>query len=289
MNNQAFAVEDGTNVQQPDELDSEQDGFGAESQSSDEDELAQGSLEYPLQNDESSSFDLPLRSSAAPPDFTMHNMSGITTNELYGTELYGSDDDHKDLRRRNPEITAGHGKHKDQQTLEQRKKEAEEHPSDDDGSIGRSHHRSRDETKRLDSRPRSRAGSNAYPTVELNETEPDLNKTSRQLEVEEAYRRRLHDQLLASGLPENQIKAILDKREAKAPSMHPAPVETETTEKTTYTRMARRHLSIELLRMRGIEWELDAVRYPSAFFLDFRLSFRCPSPPFPPLFDNTTY
>lgn len=33
----------------------------------------------------------------------------------------------------------------------------------------------------------------------------------------------------------------------------------EVVDKTTYTRMARRHLSLECLRMKGIDYELDEV------------------------------
>lgn len=126
-------------------------------------------------------------------------------------------------------------------------------------------------------------------------------------EAEKELRRQMRDRLLASGYPEHEIQAILDGKRAMPPPhhrplpphghglpppppMHPHPLHqghgalvhghagpsTEiTTTKTTYTRMARKHLSIEALRERAIEYEFDAVRvnfplyYPSPF----------PSPP----------
>lgn len=261
---------------------------------------------------------------------------------MYVTDLYGSDNDHKDLRHRKPEIRAGHGEEKDQQQIEL-SKEAEEHPSDD-GGIGNSHnhhqrgrprveshissysHRRSSHSSHSSSRSPVHEGSDVYPTMEPNETKSKLDSISPELlselktiiteEVENLeesqklsirqgrrakhtaklddeveFRHRLRTQPLASGLPESQIKAILDKPGAKVPSMDPAPVEAEVAEKTTYTRMSRRHVSIEALRVRGIEWELDAVRYPSACFLCFCMSFGCyPQHPIsPPFFDNTAY
>lgn len=111
-------------------------------------------------------------------------------------------------------------------------------------------------------------------------------------EAEREYAHRLTDQLRASGLPEDQIKAILEKRRINQgwggphprpfpgpmpprafpgpPPPPPVPVPHQqhmsqqmTTTKTTYTRMARRHLSLECLKVRGIDFELDAVSQPA--------------------------
>jgi len=102
-------------------------------------------------------------------------------------------------------------------------------------------------------------------------------------EAEREYAHRLTDQLRASGLPEDQIKAIIEKRRINqgwgaqpkpfpGPRPFPGPPppppmmvpphqmsQQMTTTKTTYTRMARRHLSLECLKVRGIDFELDAV------------------------------
>lgn len=103
-------------------------------------------------------------------------------------------------------------------------------------------------------------------------------------EAEREYTHRLTDQLRASGLPEDQIKAILEKRRINqgwgaqprpfpgpppprmfpgppVPPPVPVPQQQMTTTKTTYTRMARRHLSLECLKVRGIDYELDAVSH----------------------------
>lgn len=129
-------------------------------------------------------------------------------------------------------------------------------------------------------------------------------------EAEREYAHRMTDQLRASGLPEDQIKAILEKRRINPwwdaqPRPFPAPMPVMpgpgrpppmpmpmpmpppppppvpqptgaqmptqmTTAKTTYTRMARRHLSLECLKARGIDFELDSVRH--RLFLPLLLS-----------------
>lgn len=96
-------------------------------------------------------------------------------------------------------------------------------------------------------------------------------------EAEREYANRLVSQLRASGLPEDQIRAILEKKKINQgwafpprpfpgppppPPMMPRPPQMSTqmtTTKTTYTRMARRHLSLECLKVKGIDFELDSV------------------------------
>lgn len=90
---------------------------------------------------------------------------------------------------------------------------------------------------------------------------------------------------MASGMPEHQIQAILDGKRVPPPMgmvpppppmVHPQQMVHRpqvlpqppqgsmeiTSTKTTYTRMARKHLSIEALRDRAIEYEFDTVRFP---------------------------
>lgn len=113
VNNQAFPVEAGTNLQQPGELDPEQDDLMAESESSDEDELAQETMEYPSRNDERESFDLPLMSFATPPDSATHEQLGLVSNVEDSV-----DDDQENVQDRKSEISAGRGGQIDQQRLE---------------------------------------------------------------------------------------------------------------------------------------------------------------------------
>ncbi|ROT37040.1 hypothetical protein SODALDRAFT_335257 [Sodiomyces alkalinus F11] len=73
-------------------------------------------------------------------------------------------------------------------------------------------------------------------------------------EREKEYQRRLQEDLIQSGLDEKHIAAILKKE--KIPEK-PAPTPPAEATRPTYTRMARKHLSIETLRTFHIEYELD--------------------------------
>lgn len=123
----------------------------------------------------------------------------------------------------------------------------------------------------------------------VREAEKAAKEKREKEEAEREYTHRLTDQLRASGLPEDQIKAILEKRRinqgwgGQPPRPFPGPMpprafpgppppppmpvpqhpmsQQMTTTKTTYTRMARRHLSLECLKVRGIDYELDAVSH----------------------------
>ncbi|RXG48480.1 hypothetical protein VDGE_08855 [Verticillium dahliae] len=81
---------------------------------------------------------------------------------------------------------------------------------------------------------------------------------------EKEYKRRLQEDLINSGVDEKHIAAILKKEKVpdkvKAPASLPqvpfVPVGNAVA-RPTYTRMARRHLSIETLRTYRIEYEVD--------------------------------
>jgi hypothetical protein len=85
---------------------------------------------------------------------------------------------------------------------------------------------------------------------------------------EKEYQRRLHEDLHKAGLDERTIVAI-SKGELPKPAMPPAPMHQHQhqhphppppppmTPRPTYTRMSRRHLSIETLRVYGIQYEFD--------------------------------
>jgi len=67
---------------------------------------------------------------------------------------------------------------------------------------------------------------------------------------EKEYRRRLQDDLLKSGLDEKAVAAILDNK--KIPDQ-----DKNASARPTYTRMARRYLSIETLRTFRVEYDVD--------------------------------
>lgn len=68
-------------------------------------------------------------------------------------------------------------------------------------------------------------------------------------QAEKEYQRRLQEDLIHAGVDEKDIAAIIKKEKVKA--------EKQIAERPTYTRMARRHLSIETLRVYGIDFDYD--------------------------------
>jgi hypothetical protein len=75
--------------------------------------------------------------------------------------------------------------------------------------------------------------------------------------TEKEYRRRLQEDLVQSGVDEKAIAAILKKE--KVPEAQEEQQKQQAVARPTYTRMARRHLSIETLRTFHIEFDLDGV------------------------------
>jgi len=73
-------------------------------------------------------------------------------------------------------------------------------------------------------------------------------------EREKEYKLRLEEDLRKSGMDETQIAVVLKKEGAKKPQQALEPA------RPTYTRMSRRHLSIETLNVHRIEYEFDVVR-----------------------------
>jgi hypothetical protein len=76
---------------------------------------------------------------------------------------------------------------------------------------------------------------------------------TRKEQDEKEYKRRMQEDLIKSGLDEKAIAAIIDKKKV------PAADALEPAKRPTYTRMARRHLSIETLRTFHIEFDVDHV------------------------------
>ncbi|KAH7326775.1 hypothetical protein B0I35DRAFT_508923 [Stachybotrys elegans] len=73
-------------------------------------------------------------------------------------------------------------------------------------------------------------------------------------ETEKEYKRRVQEDLINSGLDEKAIAAIMNKQKIPETAVvaHSAPAD-----RPTYTRMARRHLSEETLRVYGVDYDLD--------------------------------
>jgi len=105
--------------------------------------------------------------------------------------------------------------------LEQEKKEAEEK-------------KAREEAKKK-----------AIEEYKIKEAEKAIKEKKEKEEKEKEYKHRLEDDLRKSGLDERQINAILKKEKEVDPN------------RPTYTRMARRHLSIETLNRYRIDFEYD--------------------------------
>lgn len=131
---------------------------------------------------------------------------------------------------------------------------------------------------------RKKADAQAVEKWKIEQAEKAAKEKREKEEAEIRTRHELRQRLMASGMPEHQIQAILNGPRTVPPPpppmipmgpyphpQHmrhphgplpppppppPPPLEVVKT-KSTYTRMARKHLSIEALRERAIEFELD--------------------------------
>jgi len=91
------------------------------------------------------------------------------------------------------------------------------------------------------------------------ETERRMKEAKEREEAEKEYQRRLQEDLVNSGVDEKAIAAIMKKEkvpEAEAEAIAQAQAN-QALGRPTYTRMARKHLSIETLRTYAIEWDYD--------------------------------
>lgn len=168
--------ENGTDLQQSGELDSEHDDYITESQSSDDDETGEEAIGSPSRNDERSrimTFDTIL-------DSARHEQL-----DLVSTTGDAVDNDQQQVQDRKPLVNAGHEEKTDQQRLDQRKKEAEEQASTDGGGIGSNYHY---HSNHSSSHSRSRTGLGTRPVVGLNETEPKRTVAPRHLEAKNRSR-----------------------------------------------------------------------------------------------------
>jgi hypothetical protein len=80
-------------------------------------------------------------------------------------------------------------------------------------------------------------------------------------EREREYEARMQKHLLKSGFDEKEINAILagKKIEKEKKEEKDYTIPTEDKPRHTFTRMARRHLSLETLRVYGIDYKIDTV------------------------------
>ncbi|KAM0268695.1 hypothetical protein ACHAQH_009931 [Verticillium albo-atrum] len=110
---------------------------------------------------------------------------------------------------------------------------------------------------------REKQAKEAVAKYKQKELERIAQEEKEKAEREKEYKRRLQEDLINSGVDEKHIAAILKKEKvpdkSKMPVPRPQPQVPIGNEmaRPTYTRMARRHLSIETLRTYRIEYELD--------------------------------
>ena len=102
--------------------------------------------------------------------------------------------------------------------------------------------RTEDEKKRI-----KRETEEAVEKFKLKEAERVAKDKKEKEEREKEYQRRLEEDLRKSGLDERQIAVITMKNKVIDPN------------RPTYTRMSRRHLSIETLNRYRIDYEFDTV------------------------------
>jgi len=95
-------------------------------------------------------------------------------------------------------------------------------------------------------------GSSHGSTSSVNAAAIEAKDREDEEENEKVYQKRLEDDLRKSGMDERQIAIVLKKDKGVDPN------------RPTYTRMSRRHLSIETLNRFRIDYEFDQVSLPSS-------------------------
>lgn len=99
---------------------------------------------------------------------------------------------------------------------------------------------------------REKHAKEAVEKYKKDEAERQLKEKEEAEAREKEYKRKMQEHLLKSGLDEKEINAILTgKKVAKEKEKEKA------DKRPTYTRMARRHLSLETLRTYEIDWQYD--------------------------------
>lgn len=112
--------------------------------------------------------------------------------------------------------------------------------------------RLKEEKKKAEEKERAKKeAEKAVEEFKIKEAEKRAKEKKEKEEREKEYARRLEEDLRKSGIDERQIALITKKKEPIDPS------------RPTYTRMSRKHLSIETLRAHRIDYEFDQVRNDS--------------------------
>ncbi|KAH7380858.1 hypothetical protein BKA64DRAFT_222668 [Cadophora sp. MPI-SDFR-AT-0126] len=113
--------------------------------------------------------------------------------------------------------------------------------------------RLRDERKAEEEKKRlKKEAEAAIEKYKIEEAEKAAKAKKEKAEREEEYQKRLQEDLRKSGMDERQIAVVLKKDKGVDPN------------RPTYTRMSRRHLSIETLNRYRIDYEFDQVRRSNA-------------------------
>ncbi|UNI15295.1 hypothetical protein JDV02_001838 [Purpureocillium takamizusanense] len=96
---------------------------------------------------------------------------------------------------------------------------------------------------------RDKEAAEAVERYKKAEADRMAKEAKQKAEADMEYKRRLQEDLLKSGLDEKAIAAIIEKK--KVPEV------SQPGDRPTYTRMARRHLSIETLRTFRVDFDVD--------------------------------
>ncbi|CAK7198092.1 hypothetical protein SEUCBS139899_000750 [Sporothrix eucalyptigena] len=106
----------------------------------------------------------------------------------------------------------------------------------------------------------------AIERYKAKEAERIAKEKAEKEEAEREYKRRLQEDLIRSGVDEKDIKAILDKKSVKPEKKEDKKLQrtdinieigNPVPQRPTYTRMARRHLSIETLNYYHVDFDYD--------------------------------
>ncbi|KAK5987719.1 hypothetical protein PT974_11851 [Cladobotryum mycophilum] len=107
-------------------------------------------------------------------------------------------------------------------------------------------------------RQRDKHAQEAVEKYKKEELERQAKEKKQREEYEKEYKRRMQEDLLKSGLDEKAIAAIMNKQKIPTTvAVREHVVEMAPAKRPTYTRMARKYLSIETLRELRIEYDMD--------------------------------
>lgn len=112
-------------------------------------------------------------------------------------------------------------------------------------------HLQKEKKAKAEKERREKEAKEAVELYKLEESNRIALEKKRKEDAEKAYKTRLEDDLIKAGLDERYRKAILNDEPIVAP-VRPG-------ERPTYTRMLRKHLSIETLQAFHVEYDMDAV------------------------------